>query len=58
MEHKLHEPRIWDVVSPVICASVLAHATTGASFTRLYGRVTGMDAGREADHAIPQKAEG
>ncbi|MBW3629620.1 MAG: cation:proton antiporter [Gemmatimonadetes bacterium] len=56
MEHKLNEPRIWDVVSLVICASILAHATTGAPLTRLYGRVTGMNAGRGADHAIPQKA--
>ena len=41
MEHKLHEPVIWDAVSLVICASVLAHGITGAPFTRLYGRVSG-----------------
>lgn len=56
MEHKLHEPRIWDVVSLVICASVLAHATTGAPFTRLYGRVAGINAGREPDPRSAQKA--
>ena len=40
MEHKLDEPIIWHVVSLIICASAVAHAATGAPFTRLYGRVT------------------
>ena len=41
MQHKLHEPIIWDIVSLVICASVVLHGLTGAPFTRLYGKVTG-----------------
>lgn len=50
MEHKLHEPLVWDVVSLVVCASVLAHGVTGAPLTRLYGRVSGSDAAlRPAD---------
>lgn len=39
MEHKLGEPLIWDVVSLVACASVVAHGISGAPLTRLYGRV-------------------
>lgn len=38
MEHRLGEPLIWDVVSLVICGSILAHAISGAPPTRLYGR--------------------
>jgi NhaP-type Na+/H+ or K+/H+ antiporter len=39
MEHKLSEPLIWDVVSLVACASVVAHSISGAPLTRLYGRM-------------------
>lgn len=45
MEHRLHEPRVWHVVSLVICASVVAHGMTAASFTRLYGRATAPGGG-------------
>ncbi len=38
MEHRLGEPLIWDVVSLVICGSIVAHGLTGAPLTRLYGR--------------------
>jgi NhaP-type Na+/H+ or K+/H+ antiporter len=41
MEHKLHEPLVWDVASLVLCASVVAHGVTGAPFTRWYGRAGG-----------------
>jgi NhaP-type Na+/H+ or K+/H+ antiporter len=38
MEHKLSEPRIWDVTSLIVCASVLAHGMTAAPLTRWLGR--------------------
>ena len=38
MEHRLGEPVVWDVVSLVVCASVLVHGLTAAPLTRLYGR--------------------
>ncbi len=38
MEHRLGEPLIWDVVSLVICGSVIAHGMSSAPLTRLYGR--------------------
>jgi NhaP-type Na+/H+ or K+/H+ antiporter len=41
MEKKLSEPFIWEVISLVICASVVAHGLTGAPLTRLYGKWTG-----------------
>lgn len=34
MEHRLGEPVVWHVVSLVICASAVAHGTTGAALTR------------------------
>ena len=40
MEHKLGNPLIWDVVSLVVCASVIAHGMTAAPFTRWYGGST------------------
>jgi len=40
MEHRLANPLIWDVVSLVICTSVLLHGVTATPLTRLYGRVT------------------
>jgi NhaP-type Na+/H+ or K+/H+ antiporter len=45
MEHRLKEPLIWDVVTLVIFASVLAHGLTGAPLTRLYGRLAGLRRG-------------
>lgn len=45
MEHRLGEPVVWDAVSLVICASVVAHGVTGAPFTRLYGRAEGGSGG-------------
>ena len=45
MEHKLSNPLIWDVVSLVVCASVIAHGMTAAPFTRWYRRVTSPDSG-------------
>lgn len=47
MEHRLGEPLIWDVVSLVICGSVIAHGLTGAPLTRLYGRTWGLKSRRE-----------
>jgi sodium/hydrogen antiporter len=38
MEHKLGQPKVWDVTSLIICASVVAHGVTGGAFTRLLGR--------------------
>jgi NhaP-type Na+/H+ or K+/H+ antiporter len=40
MEHKLKEPLVWDVTSLIICASVVAHGTTGAPLTKLFGQLT------------------
>ena len=45
MEHKLANPLIWDVVSLVVCASVIAHGITAAPFTRWYGRVANAENG-------------
>ena len=51
MEHRLGEPLVWDVVSLVVCGSVLAHGVSGALLTRLYGLKAGLrsqaDAGPE-----------
>lgn len=38
MEHKLENPLIWDVVSLVICASVVVHGVSATPLTRWYGR--------------------
>ncbi|WP_219855932.1 cation:proton antiporter domain-containing protein [Pontibacter mangrovi] len=38
-EHKLKEPLIWDVVSLVICASVVVHGVTSTPLTQLYGKL-------------------
>jgi NhaP-type Na+/H+ or K+/H+ antiporter len=55
MEKKLSEPFIWDVVSLVICASVVAHGLTGAPVTRLYGKWTGERKRIEQQrHASPE----
>ena len=37
MEHKLREPLIWDVVSLVVCTSVVVHGISATPLTRLYG---------------------
>jgi sodium/hydrogen antiporter len=42
MEHRLGEPVIWDVVSLVVCGSLLAHGISGAPLTRVYGRKVGL----------------
>jgi sodium/hydrogen antiporter len=39
MEHQLQMPLIWDIVSLVICASVVAHGMSATPLTRLYGRI-------------------
>ena len=41
MEHRLNNPQIWEVVSLIICASIVAHGVSVAPFTRLYGSATG-----------------
>ena len=46
MEHRLGEPLIWDVVSLVICGSIIAHGMTGAPLTRFYGRTGGLQSGQ------------
>jgi sodium/hydrogen antiporter len=38
---EFEEPLIWDVVSLVVCASIVAHGVTGAPLTRLYGAAGG-----------------
>ncbi|GHA56255.1 cation:proton antiporter domain-containing protein [Pontibacter akesuensis] len=40
-EHKLKEPLVWDVVSLVICASVVIHGISSTPLSRLYGKSTG-----------------
>lgn len=54
MEHRLAEPLIWHVVSLVICLSLIAHGTSGAPLTRLYGKAAGLRSGQTAD---PSEAE-
>jgi sodium/hydrogen antiporter len=44
MEQKLGTPFIWNVVSLVICLSIVTHGLTAVPFTRLYGRLTGQTA--------------
>lgn len=41
MEKHLGQTLVWDVVSLVACASVVAHGLTGAPFTRWYGKAAG-----------------
>lgn len=41
-EHRLKSPLVWDVVSLVICASVIAHGISATPLTRLYGKITGQ----------------
>lgn len=53
MEHRLKEPLIWDVVSLVVCGSIIAHGLSGAPLTRLYGRTAGCRSG-----AAPQSHSG
>lgn len=47
MEHRLHQPVIWHVVSLVVCASVVAHGMSGAPLTRLFGRTAGKRSGSQ-----------
>ena len=42
MEQRLGMPQIWDVVSLIICVSVVVHGLSATPLTRLYGRVTGQ----------------
>jgi NhaP-type Na+/H+ or K+/H+ antiporter len=41
-EHRLKEPLVWDVVSLVICASVVLHGVSSTPLSRLYGKATGQ----------------
>lgn len=54
MEHRLGEPVVWDVVSLVVCASVVVHGATAAPLTRLYGRFVPHDG--ESGAVNPGKA--
>lgn len=38
LEHRLHDPRVWHIVSLVVGASVIAHGVSASPLTRLYGR--------------------
>lgn len=38
-EYKLSNPFIWDVVSLVICSSVVVHGLSSTPLTRLYGSI-------------------
>lgn len=49
MGHKLSEPRIWDVVSLVVCASVVAHGMSAAPLTRWLGRARARRSDAAAD---------
>lgn len=40
-EHRLHNPLVWDVVSLIICTSVVVHGLSSTPLTKLYGKVTG-----------------
>jgi NhaP-type Na+/H+ or K+/H+ antiporter len=40
-EHQLKKPIIWDVVSLIICASVVVHGLSATPLSRLYGAKTG-----------------
>ncbi|MEJ8802790.1 cation:proton antiporter [Pontibacter sp. H249] len=40
MEHRLKDPFVWDVVSLIICASVVAHGTSATPLTQHYGAAT------------------
>ncbi|GHA68451.1 cation:proton antiporter [Cognatilysobacter bugurensis] len=57
MSHRMGEPRIWHVVSLVVCASVLAHGMTAVPLTRWYGRHTegkrGHGGGNDDGHPHP-----
>lgn len=58
MSHRMGEPRILDIVSLVVCASVLAHGLTAAPFTRWYGRhAEGRRRGDEASDAADADAD-
>lgn len=46
MEHKLHEPVIWHVVSLILTTSVVIHGMSGAPLTRWFGRTAGLRSGR------------
>ena len=48
-EHRLKEPLVWDVVSLVICASVLAHGVSSTPLSKLYGKVTGYKEAHEKE---------
>ena len=45
MEHRLGEPLVWDVVTLVVCASVVVHGVSAVPLTRLYGRSAAEGAG-------------
>jgi sodium/hydrogen antiporter len=50
MEHRLGEPRVWHIVSLVVCASAVAHGVTAAPLTRALGRTV-------EDHGEPTAGE-
>lgn len=45
-EHKLKEPVIWDVVSLIICASVVVHGISSTPLSRMYGKATGQQSAK------------
>jgi NhaP-type Na+/H+ or K+/H+ antiporter len=49
MEKRIEEPVIWNVVSLVVCGSIIAHGISSAPITRLYGRLAGLRSQSEAD---------
>ena len=42
-EHRLGDPLVWDAVSLVVCASVVAHGVSAVPLTRLYKRASERD---------------
>jgi sodium/hydrogen antiporter len=58
MEHQLGEPLVWEVTTLMIVASVLAHGTTAAPLTELYGKRTGERARLEAEKAAGRTSDG
>jgi NhaP-type Na+/H+ or K+/H+ antiporter len=51
MEHRLHQPLVWHVVSLIMCVSVLAHGMSGSPVTRWFGQTAGLQSGSTPEEA-------
>lgn len=56
-EHRLGDPRVWDVVTLLIVASTVVHGLSAAPLSKLYGRATGEAARIAAadDESAPRR---